>query len=262
MKVLSLSLFLFALSCGGPKKDTTKNDVQKNDVQKSNEKEQTKKETTKQIVPEKKEVNTYENELVVVLNDPSREEKTKEYLKNSGLQWKKKVFDNGASKIAIIEIPNNKSDFWLKALGNSSEFRTVKLNAENVIDNLIKKEENTLFTLRKTGCFGDCPIYSARVDKEGNVTFNGKEYVSVKGLKEFKLTDKELKTFTEKLNKKDFTSYKDIYDNPKIMDLPTTYILHKGKQVKIRLWNDDVPEELMDLHEYFEGILLEKKLFE
>ena len=89
-----------------------------------------------------------------------------------------------------------------------------------------------------------------------------KEFVLEKGSKEFKLSEKELATINSLLNKKSFSSYKDVYDNPRIMDLPSTYLVHDGKQVQVRLWNDDVPEELMELNEYIEGILLEKKYFE
>ena len=246
MKVFYLSIFLLALSCGAPKEEAAKAG--------------TTKETTNKVTEEASE--SYDRQLVLVLNDPTREDKTKEYLKNSGISWKKKVFDNGMSKIAVVEIPNNEYDFWLKALGSSSEFRDVKVNGKNIVKDLIKKEENTLIALRKTGCFGDCPSYNVSIDKEGQVTFNGKQYVLVEGVKEFKLSDDEFKQLSEKLAKNKFSSFKGVYDNPNIMDLPSTYILHDGKQVQVRLWNDEVPEELMDLHEYIEGVLLKKKLFE
>ncbi|WP_442265653.1 DUF6438 domain-containing protein [Tenacibaculum sp. ZS6-P6] len=249
MKIFFLSIFLLALSCGAPKGDSNKTEA-------NSEKE------TPTNTEETTNIDLYKRQLVLVLNDPTREDKTKEFLKNSGVQWKKMVFDNGASKIAVVEIPNDKYDFWLKALGSSSEFRSVKVNAKNVVEDLIKKEENTLLSMRKTGCFGDCPSYDIIINKQGVVLYNGKQYVLQEGEKEFKLSDKELETINNKLNKKKFSSFNAVYDNPKIMDLPSTYIVHQGKQVKIRLWNDDVPEELMDLHEYIEGILLEKKFFE
>ena len=45
------------------------------------------------------------------------------------------------------------------------------------------------------------------------------------------------------------------------MDLPSTFITHKDKQVQIRLWKG-IPKNLVDVHEYVQGILLDKKFFE
>ena len=202
MKIFFLSVFLFALSCGAPKGDTNKTE--------SNSEKETHEVVPPSIDKKETEVNLYNRQLVLVLNDPKREDKTKEFLKNSGVQWKKKVFDNGTSKIAVVEIPNDKYDFWLNALGNSSEFKMVKVNAENVVEDLIKKEENTLLSMRKTGCFGDCPTYDITIDKQGIVSYNGKQYVLQKGKKEFQLTEKELETINNKLNKKKFSTFNDV----------------------------------------------------
>ncbi len=249
MKLWYLSLFLSVLSCNFPKRDSSGKENKK-------ETNSTEKVVINPVVP------VYKNQLAVVLKNPENIESVEAYITNSGLKWTKMAFDDGESKIAIIEVPDGKSDFWLNRLTASNQFKEVKVNDKNVIDELIKKEKNTLISLRKTSCFGDCPTYELLIDKKGNATYNGKEYVLKKGVERFKLTNIELETMTKKLQKKEFSSYKDVYDNPGIMDLSSTYILHGGKQVQIRLWNDDVPVELMDLHEYIEGILLEKKFFE
>ena len=245
MKLVYMTILLLALSCGTSKEKSSDTETK-----------------TEQNSPKETVSEEPTNQLIVVLSNPKSIDNVKALVTNSGLKWKKMVLDNEASKIAVIETPDGKLDFWTERLQNSQEFRTIKVNSTSTAKELIEREQNTLVAIRKTKCMGDCPSYDVYIDKKGNVSYEGKEFVLEKGPKEFKLSDKELSTITELLNKKDFSSYKDVYDNPRIMDLPSTFLVHDGKQVQVRLWNDDVPEELMELNEYIEGILLEKKLFE
>lgn len=245
MKLIYMTILLLALSCGTSKEKTSDTETK------------TEQNSAKETVSEEPT-----NQLIVVLNNPKSIDNVKALVTNSGLKWKKMVMDTETSKIAVIETPDGKLDFWTERLQNSQEFRTIKVNSSSTVKKLVEREENTLVAIRKTKCMGDCPSYDVYIDKKGNVSFEGKEFVLVKGTKEFTLSDKELNTINELLNKKEFSSYKDVYDNPRIMDLPSTFLVHDGKQVQVRLWNDDVPEELMELNEYIEGILLEKKLFE
>ena len=105
-----------------------------------------------------------------------------------------------------------------------------------------------LLTLLKTPCFGDCPVYDAYIDKDGNVYYHGLEYVTEVGVRTFKITDEELKELNSILAKKDFDSFAGTYDNPEMTDLPSTFILDKKKEVKIRLWKD-IPDALIELQE-------------
>ena len=63
------------------------------------------------------------------------------------------------------------------------------------------------------------------------------------------------------LDKTSFSEYKTAYNNPRIMDLPSTYISHKNKEVQLRVWGE-VPTELVQVTEYIEDILLAKKFYE
>ena len=83
----------------------------------------------------------------------------------------------------------------------------------------------------------------------------------VTGTNTFTLTDKQFALLKEKLNNNNFSDYKKMYDNPNVMDLPSTFITYKDKQVQIRLWRE-IPKNLTDVHEYVQGILLDKKFFD
>src|SRR5262245_44768235 len=41
--------------------------------------------------------------------------------------------------------------------------------------------DDFVIELERTSCFGPCPIYTVTIDSKGNVTFDGKEHVRVKG---------------------------------------------------------------------------------
>ncbi|AUC14303.1 hypothetical protein BTO06_03720 [Tenacibaculum sp. SZ-18] len=244
MKFIYLSILLLALSCEAPKEKKINTGTNAEIPVKKNIKEEPK------------------NQLLGVLNNPKSLNEVKALVTNSGLKWKNMLVDNDASKIVVIEIPDGKLQEWTERLNNSKEFRNIDVHTNANAEKFIAREKNTLLSIIKTPCMGDCPTYSVFIDKKGNVSYEGKEFVLEKGTKAFKLSEKELTTITSLLNKKNFSSYKDVYDNPQIMDLPSTYLTHDGKQVQVRLWNDDVPEELMELNEYIEGILLDKKYFE
>jgi len=244
MKIAFLSIFLLALSCGGPKSTenapTTSSDIKVTET------------TAKPI--------TYKD-LIIELENPDSIDNVKALVKNSGLQWNKMAFENDANKIAIIKVPEDKTDFWVEQLSKSEEFKTVAVNKKETLDALIKKAKSAFFSIKKTECFGDCPVYDVTLDEKGNVTYNGKKYVKVSGVQKFQLTEEELATFKEKLANADFNSFKKVYDDPNLMDLPSTYISHKGKQIQIRLWRG-IPKELSTVQSYLVEMLYDKKFLE
>ncbi|WP_435263579.1 DUF6438 domain-containing protein [Tenacibaculum sp. nBUS_03] len=248
MKYLLSSIFLLILNCSSPKKTVPA----KENINESTENTETQKVNTSKV---------NNNELIVVLNNSKSSNDVKSLVKNSGLTWNKTAYDTKTTTIGIITVPKDQQDIWIKRLQETGEFRFIAKNSAKALKILIEKEKNTLISLRKTACFGDCPEYNFSIDKDGNAQYNGIKSVTVKGIHQFKLTEKEFKTLKEKLSKKSFESFNDVYDNPRVMDLASTYITYQNKQIKIRLWND-IPDELIDIHEYIESLLLEKKFYE
>ena len=235
MKYVYLFILLLTLSCGGIKK---------------------KPETTNTIeIPLSKE-----QELLVVLKNVNNLEDVQALIINSGLTWDKIAFENNSTKIGVIKVPNDKTQFWLDRLKKSGEFTSVDTYKKETLTALIKKAKMAFFTFRKTACFGDCPVYDVTIDAKGNVFYKGIQYVNVTGEKRFTLTEKEFTLLKEKLTNNDISKYKRKYDNPDLTDLPSTFISYKDQQVQIRLWKQ-IPKNLIDVHEYVQGILLDKKLF-
>lgn len=255
MKYSYLLLLFIAISCNSPKKKSTENS---NSSQSDVENTVTKKKGTQEKVDN--DLLDPTQDLIVVLKNPEHITETKELVTNSGLKWDKTLLDKDALKIGLIKIPANKRDYWLDRLMQSGEFKHVKLYSEKTLKELIAKEKKNFLNLSKTDCMGDCPVYDFTIDKDGNATFKGIKYVLETGERKFKLTDEEFDTLKEKLNKKDFSTFEKKYDNPKVLDLPSTYITHKGKRIQIRVWKN-APDELIDIHEFLEQLLLRKKFF-
>ncbi|CAM1333735.1 DUF6438 domain-containing protein [Tenacibaculum aestuariivivum] len=198
-------------------------------------------------------------QLIVIFKDPKNIENAKTLLKNSGLTFSKMAYDKPFSKIGIVTVPKKKSTFWLNRLQQTNAFKLVAINTDNTLTKLIEKEDKTLISIRKTPCFGTCAVYEIIIDKEGNMFYNGIQFVQKKGNYKLKLSDKQFKKLNEMFSEKDFNNFKEVYENPRISDLPTTFITYKGKQVKIRLWKN-IPNELITIHEYIESILVVNNL--
>lgn len=207
-----------------------------------------------QKVEENKTIQASNNELIVVLKNPNKLEDAKALITNSGLQWDQLLFDQKDLKIALIKVPEEKRDFWLKRLQQSGTFSSVELNEKgNFLD--IKSEiENTFVKIRKTACFGKCPVYEFTIYKDGTALFDGLQYVNKTGKHKLKLEKEEFTKLQKLLSKTSFSDYKDAYNNPRITDLPSVYITHQGKQVQIRIWKN-VPEELKTVEKYIEQLV-------
>lgn len=248
MKFLYLSVFLITLlSCNANKENKKSTDSTPVSTVKTNNSSR----VDEGILDPKED-------LMVVLQNTSQVTETKELINNSGLVWDKMLLDENSLKVGLIRVPASKKDFWLDKLIESGQFKNVKLYSEKSLKELIEKEKNDFLSMRKTPCFGDCPTYNISISKEGKVTFNGKKHTLVTGKHEFQLSEEQLNTLKEKIAKKKFSSFKSKYDNPKVSDLPSTYISYGGRQVQIRLWKD-APNELIEVHEFLEKILADKK---
>lgn len=230
MKYLSLAFICLLMSCNSTKKTNTQKDF-----------------------------TIVDGELIAVLKNPKDITSAKAWVTNSGLTWDKLLFDQDDLKIVLIKVPTKKQDFWLKRLQDSGEFSSVEFNQRGTFTQITKTHQNSLIKLRKTACFGKCPIYELTIDKNGKLYFDGLDFVLVKGKKEIQLRTSEFQALKEHLEKTTFSSYEEAYNNPRITDLPSTYITYQGKQIQIRTWNQ-VPPLLKAVVKYIETLTKTHKL--
>ncbi|MFK8061476.1 MAG: DUF6438 domain-containing protein [Polaribacter sp.] len=255
MKYIFLFIFVFALSCNPPKKEKK----QKEPVTTEKKSEEKKEEiVTKEDL--KTPIKTEES-LLVVLKNPKNIADAKSLVENSSLVWKNLLIDKNTVKVAEIKIPIDKKDFWIERLKAANVFSKVTIKSDEILSEIKEKVENTFVTISKTQCSGDCPVYEMTILKNGNVLFNGIENVSIKGKKEFTITDAQLQKIKEMFTKTSFGTYLDTYVDKSLMDYPSTFITYNDKQIEIKLWKN-VPDELAFAYESVEDILIDKKIIE
>ena len=132
---------------------------------------------------------------------------------------------------------------------------TTLLISCNVFNNeTIKKiPTDVLFELKKSGCYGTCPIYSISIDANGNIKYEGKRFVEAIGSFTWQMNDKDFKELRALLNKK---MTENVTYNLNVQDLPLTQlninnkyeIKFKGgcpekfktelQQIKLLLWQN------------------------
>ena len=65
-------------------------------------------------------------------------------------------------------------------------------------------DSETLVRMKTSACYGECPIYTVVVKKNGELNYEGLEYVSVKGSKSAILSKQSVASIEEKLIKVKF----------------------------------------------------------
>jgi len=74
-------------------------------------------------------------------------------------------------------------------------------------------DRDTLVKLERTACYGKCPIYTVVVKKNGRVKYEGREYVSVKGIQTATLSKESVASIEAKLIKTKFLKMKSNLDS-------------------------------------------------
>jgi len=92
-----------------------------------------------------------------------------------------------------------------------------------------------MVTMERTACFGPCPIYKVTIHGNGEVFYDGEQYVQGTGKKELRISEKDIQALKNEINKAGFFSLKDNYDF-EVTDLPTTIttITLDGKTKSVR----------------------------
>ncbi len=123
------------------------------------------------------------------------------------------------------------------------------------------KVNNTLITLNKTECSGDCPVFEISISKDSVLTFKGIKYVSVIGQKEIKLTDKQYSSIETGIDSSKFKQLDNKYLGNGDKDFSNTIITYDGKSVTVRLWKN-APKKFTNLYVLLEDILYDNKFLE
>lgn len=109
--------------------------------------------------------------------------------------------------------------------------------------------------MKKTVCYGRCPVYSIKITSEGKAIYYGEKNVDKVGHYEKILTTEQTKELFDAFNKTDFWKFQEEYKG-KVTDVPSTIITYnydgKSKTVTAQ-W--DAPEEFKNLASLVEKVV-------
>lgn len=135
------------------------------------------------------------------------------------------------------------------------------IKEEVIVEKEVEKVDNTLVSLERKPCSGDCPIFEVTITKDSILTYNGKKYTNVAGIHTFKLSAKQYQKISKILEDSNFSELHSRYTKSGTKDFAESIITHQGKDVTVRLWKD-APKRLTSIYVFIEDILYDKKYLE
>ncbi len=116
-------------------------------------------------------------------------------------------------------------------------------------------QDDILLSMKKTSCYGPCPVYELIIHKNGFVKLTAEEHLDLKGEFYTTLPGSKLRTLISKFKKAGFFEMEGQYTSI-IKDLPTTwvYFSNEGRQKKIKDYYG-APESLRDLEKELSSLL-------
>jgi hypothetical protein len=117
-----------------------------------------------------------------------------------------------------------------------------------------------IIEMEKTACYGQCPVYTVKIDESGRGLFIGVENTAHLGLFSFRLRKEELNGLIASFERIRFFELKDRYYDY-ITDLPTTYLTFRnGSREKKVMDYYGAPKELKDLEKSIADLVLSKRM--
>ncbi len=110
-----------------------------------------------------------------------------------------------------------------------------------------------LASIRKTSCFGKCPVFEFRIFSDGRLEYDGKRFVDMEGLYEAKAPEGMLEAIMAEAQKSGYMNLADNYptNGARIPDLPSTYtsLTFENSEKKIRN-NHNAPKALIAFEKF------------
>ncbi len=101
--------------------------------------------------------------------------------------------------------------------------------------------------LRRTGCYGTCPIYKFTLDSKGKAQFEGERFTEKLGSWEKQFEEVELRPLWDLVKGQDWSQYEDEYPS-NVSDLPATVLsIQVKKKVKTIYIEGEHPKSLDDV---------------
>ncbi|PTX62869.1 META domain-containing protein [Kordia periserrulae] len=162
-------------------------------------------------------------------------------------------------KIKPLEKPSNMTSERKQAYTKSEKIPTEETtnvgkfenpNATKTTDAV--QPEGDYIELYKSPCKGTCEEFTMKFYEDGTVQYVGKYNAKVQGTHTVQLAQNKSQSIFKEFEQSNFQDFKELYDEPMIMDLQNTYVTYKGKKVHIR-YKVNAPKKLQTLLEKLEA---------
>ena len=128
------------------------------------------------------------------------------------------------------------------------------VSPESKVETEVKEQVVLVARIKKTPCFGKCPVFEIFLYSDGSATYKGKKNVEMVGEYEAQASEELIKLIQEKAEAINYFDLEDIYpaNGRLIKDIPNTVteLMDKSGQKKQITNNHNAPQELQDFEQY------------
>ena len=119
--------------------------------------------------------------------------------------------------------------------------------------------KNIVMTLERTVCFGACPDYTLTIKGDGSVTYEGRQFVKIEGIRTTTISEEKIRQLLSEFQRIDYFSLNDSYEEFGATDMPSaiTSLTINGKTKTVRHYHGDftAPEQLTELEDRIDEIV-------
>ena len=116
--------------------------------------------------------------------------------------------------------------------------------------------DSVFFTMKKSACLGQCPVYNLTVYHSGKAELDGRDFIEFKGLFTGQISSSDMDSIYKSIEQMNYFSLENEYDAP-ITDVPstTTEFFYKDQKHKVRnRWKG--PKALKELEKYIHRMVM------
>jgi hypothetical protein len=113
-------------------------------------------------------------------------------------------------------------------------------------------------SIKRTGCYGKCPVYEAKILSDGTVLYYGHQFAEKQGEYKAYLTKNQIDSLITQADSAHFFDLQPLYPahGAKIVDLPNTFTYFKKDTLEKEVINNhDAPKALKNLEQYLDQLL-------
>jgi hypothetical protein len=110
-------------------------------------------------------------------------------------------------------------------------------------------------SLRRTACYGRCPVYTVTLYEDGQLRWEGERHVATVGVDTAQLSPAEVTAVKALFEKAGWKTFEPSYDRHDVTDLPSAVVRYGGKTVQHYQGDSSAPQALSELEDALDAAL-------